>query len=203
MFLKQARHLQRNIWTCLTPFGILYPPITASDCRLLPLPIITGNILQRKRKPINMCAIASARNLLRHVTVRVGTAVNITLYTRPRGRWKRSTNMGVRDVDSDCLKLEDKEIRRDFFRFPSRYFRNVTGVVPLLCTYLSVSLMQALRYVSLSKHLTSTGVVGVGSTVSSSLYNFSCFSGFLASWYRHELIDTDVCKHTCSIRQSR
>ena len=60
--------------------------------------------------------------------------------------------------------------------------------------YLRVSLIQAFRYESLSKHFTSTGEAGVGSSVLSSLYNLSCFSGFFASWYKHELTDTDVWK---------
>ena len=68
----------------------------------------------------------------------------------------------------------------------------------LLCFfYLKVSLIQAFRYESLSKHFTSTGDAGVGSSVSSSLYNLSCFSGFFASWYIHELTDTDVWKKEC------
>jgi hypothetical protein len=54
------------------------------------------------------------------------------------------------------------------------------SLVPLF-VYLKVSLMQAFKYESLSKHFTSTGDAGVGSSVSSSQYNLFCFSGFFAS----------------------
>jgi len=80
---------------------------------------------------------------------------------------------------------------------PSKYFFLAACAVKriksiLLWVYLKVSLIQAFRYESLSKHFTSTGDADVGNSVSSSLYNLSCFSGFFASWYRHELTDTDV-----------